>query len=137
MTGSLSVQASRYLEGSAVPGVSETLKEAFPMKMLLAIISYDDSQSVISALTKAGFSVTKLATTGGFLKAGNVTVLIGLDDTRLDEAFGIIHDHCRKRRQIMPASTEVGMGFYPTMPVQVEVGGATVFVLNVERFEKL
>lgn len=107
------------------------------MKMLLAIISYDDSQSVISALTKAGFSVTKLATTGGFLKAGNVTVLIGLDDTRLDEAFGIIHDHCRKRRQIMPASTEVGMGFYPTMPVQVEVGGATVFVLNVERFEKL
>ncbi len=107
------------------------------MKMMLAIINYDDSQSVISALTKAGFSVTKLATTGGFLKAGNVTVLIGLDETRLEDAFGIIREHCRKRRQIMPTTTELGMGFYPTMPVQVEVGGATVFVLDVERFEKL
>lgn len=107
------------------------------MKMLLAIIDYDDAQSVISALTKAGFSITRLATTGGFLKAGNVTILIGLDETRLDDAFHIIRDYCRKRRQIMPTTAELGMGVYPTVPVQVEVGGATVFVLNVERFEKL
>ncbi|MCI8880384.1 MAG: transcriptional regulator [Clostridiaceae bacterium] len=107
------------------------------MKMLLAIINYDDSQSVIAALTKEGFSVTRLATTGGFLKSGNVTVLIGLDESRLDDAFQIIRDHCRKRKQIVPTTTELGMGFFPTMPVQVEVGGATVFVLGVERFEKL
>ena len=107
------------------------------MKMLLAIINYDDSQSVIAALTKEDFSVTRLATTGGFLKSGNVTVLIGLDESRLDDAFQIIRDHCRKRKQIVPTTTELGMGFFPTMPVQVEVGGATVFVLGVERFEKL
>ena len=107
------------------------------MKMLLAIINYDDSQSVIAALTKEGFSVTRLATTGGFLKSGNVTVLIGLDESRLDDAFQIIRDHCRKRKQIVPTTTELGMGFFPTLPVQVEVGGATVFVLGVERFEKL
>ena len=107
------------------------------MKMLLAIINYDDSQSVIAALTQEGFSVTRLATTGGFLKSGNVTVLIGLDESRLDDAFQIIRDHCRKRKQIVPTTTELGMGFFPTMPVQVEVGGATVFVLGVERFEKL
>ena len=107
------------------------------MKMLLAIINYDDSQSVIAALTKEGFSVTRLATTGGFLKSGNVTVLIGLDESRLDDAFQIIRDHCRKRKQIVPTTTELGMGFFPTMPVQVAVGGATVFVLGVERFEKL
>ena len=107
------------------------------MKMLLAIINYDDSQSVIAALTKEGLSVTRLATTGGFLKSGNVTVLIGLDESRLDDAFQIIRDHCRKRKQIVPTTTELGMGFFPTMPVQVEVGGATVFVLGVERFEKL
>lgn len=107
------------------------------MKMLLAIINYDDSQSVIAALTKEGFSVTRLATTGGFLKSGNVTVLIGLDESRLDDAFQIIRDHCRKRKQIVPTTTELGMGFFPTMPVQVEVGGATVFVLGVKRFEKL
>ncbi len=107
------------------------------MKMLLAIISYDDSQSVIDAMMKAGFSVTKLATTGGFLRAGNVTILVGLDETRLEDAFSIIREHCRKRKQILPTTTELGMGFYPAMPVQVEVGGATVFVLDVARFEKL
>ena len=90
------------------------------MKMVLAIINYDDSQDVISSLMKAGFSITKLATTGGFLKAGNVTILIS-----------------SSRKQIMPATAELGMGFFPSTPVQVEVGGATVFVLNVERFEKL
>ena len=95
------------------------------MKMVLAIINYDDSQDVISSLMKAGFSITKLATTGGFLKAGNVTILIGLDE------------HSSSRKQIMPATAELGMGFFPSTPVQVEVGGATVFVLNVERFEKL
>ena len=60
------------------------------MKMVLAIINYDDSQDVISSLMKAGFSITKLATTGGFLKAGNVTILIGLDESKLDECFDII-----------------------------------------------
>ena len=106
------------------------------MKMVLAIINYDDSQYVISSLMKAGFSITKLATTGGFLKAGNVTILIGLDESKLDECFDIIREHS-SRKQIMPATAELGMGFFPSTPVQVEVGGATVFVLNVERFEKL
>ena len=105
------------------------------MKMVLAIINYDDSQDVISSLMKAGFSITKLATTGGFLKAGNVTILIGLDESKLDECFDIIREHSSSRKQIMPATA--GMGFFPSTPVQVEVGGATVFVLNVERFEKL
>ena len=107
------------------------------MKMVLAIINYDDSQDVISSLMKAGFSITKLATTGGFLKAGNVTILIGLDESKLDECFDIIREHSSSRKQIMPATAELGMGFFLSTPVQVEVGGATVFVLNVERFEKL
>lgn len=107
------------------------------MKMLVAIISTDDATSVIRAMMESGFSVTKLATTGGFLRSGNVTILIGLDETRLDDAFEIIRKHCRKRKQIVPTGTEVGLGYYPTMPLQVDVGGATVFVLDVERFEKL
>lgn len=81
------------------------------MKMVLAIINYDDSQDVISSLMKAGFSITKLATTGGFLKAGNVTILIGLDESKLDECFDIIREHSSSRKQIMPATAELGMGF--------------------------
>ena len=107
------------------------------MKMVLAIINYDDAQDVINNLMKAGFQITKLATTGGFLKAGNVPILIGLDESKLDECFHIIREHSSSRKQIIPTTAELGMGFFPSTPVQVEVGGATVFVLNVERFEKL
>jgi len=107
------------------------------MKMVLAIVNYDDAQDVIDYLMKAGFSVTRLATTGGFLKAGNVTMIIGLDEARLEECFAIIREHSSSRKQMIPATNELGMGFFPSTPVQVNVGGATVFVLHVERFEKL
>ena len=107
------------------------------MKMIMAVVSGDDSNAVSAALTKARFSVTKLATTGGFLKAGNVTILVGLDESRLDECFDIIREHSSTRKQIIPTTAELGMGFFPSAPVQVDVGGATVFVLGVERFEKL
>ena len=107
------------------------------MKMLLAIINYDDARGVMNALMKEGFSITKLATTGGFLRAGNVTILVGLEDDKLNHAIDIIRTHSHTRKQVIPTTAELGMGFYPTMPVQVEVGGATVFVMNVERFEKI
>ncbi len=105
------------------------------MKLVFAIINYDDSQDVIGCLMEAGFSITKLATSGGFLKTGNVTILIGLDESRLDECFRIIRENSSTRSQIIPTGSDLGL--FPTTPVQVEVGGATVFVLNVERFEKL
>lgn len=107
------------------------------MKMLLAIINYDDAHNVINHLMKAGFQITKLATTGGFLRAGNVTILIGLDDSRLDEAMGLIRQYSNTRKQVIPTTANLGTGFHPAMPVEVQVGGATVFVLNVEQFEKL
>lgn len=107
------------------------------MKMLLAIINSDDAPNVMKGLMQEGFSITKLATTGGFLRAGNVTILIGLEDDKLDRAFELLREHSSSRKQIIPTTAELGMGFYPTMPVEVDVGGATVFVMNVERFEKL
>ena len=107
------------------------------MKLIIAIVQDEDAARLVSNLMNEGYSVTKLATTGGFLKAGNVTILIGLDEAKLDECFEIIREHSSSRKQIIPTTAELGMGFFPSTPVQVEVGGATVFVLNVERFEKL
>lgn len=107
------------------------------MKMLLAIINSDDAHSVMNHLMEAGFQITKLATTGGFLRAGNVTILIGLEDSRLDEAMDLIRKYSNTRKQIIPTAANLGVGFHPAMPVEVTVGGATVFVLNVEQFEKL
>lgn len=107
------------------------------MKLIFAIVSNDDSSKVSSALTKARFSVTKLATTGGFLLSGNTTFIIGTDDDKVDTVIGIIADHSKKRKQMVPSSASYGVGMYTTYPVEVQVGGATIFVTDVERFEKV
>ncbi|HBT65897.1 MAG TPA: transcriptional regulator [Ruminococcaceae bacterium] len=106
------------------------------MKLVLAIVNKDDSGTVSSALTKEGFSVTKLATTGGFLMAGNTTFLVGVDDNRVDEVMAVIEKHSKKRSQMIPSAT-YGNSAYASIPVEVSVGGATVFVLNIERYERL
>ncbi len=106
------------------------------MKLVLAIVNKDDSSAVSTALTKDGFSVTKLATTGGFLMAGNTTFLVGVDDERVDQVLATIEKHSKKRTQMIP-STSYGTSAYASFPVEVTVGGATVFVMNIERYEKL
>ena len=63
------------------------------MKMITAIVNKEDANAVCNALTKGGFSVTKLSTTGGFLMAGNMTLLIGTDDEKVDKCIelSLIH----------------------------------------------
>lgn len=106
------------------------------MKLILAIVSREDSNAVSAALTEDGFSVTKLATTGGFLKAGNTTFLVGTEDDRVDDVLKIVEKRCKKRTQVVPSNV-YGTAAYATFPVEVTVGGATVFVLDVDRFERL
>ena len=106
------------------------------MKLILAIINHDDAHSVIQHLTQEGYPVTKLATTGGFLQVGNVTIIIGVDEERLQGALDLIGKYSTSRRQVIPTTSEVGMGMYSAMPVEVTMGGATAFVLNVEAFNK-
>lgn len=105
------------------------------MKLIMAIVSKDDSGDLISALNEKNISVTKLATTGGFLRSGNTTLMIGVEEERLDEALEIIKSECSTRKQI--TTTTAPLGDVLPYPVEVEVGGATVFVLDIERFEKL
>ena len=104
------------------------------MKLIIAIINYDDANAVTQNLSKNGFSSTRLATTGGFLLAGNVT---GVKDDQVQQAIDLIRECSHSRKQMVPALTEMSYGFMPVMPVEVTVGGATVFVVDVERFERL
>ena len=106
------------------------------MKMIMAIVSGDDSSAVSAALTKARYSVTKLATTGGFLMSGNTTFLIGVNDAQVEDVIAIIAKHSKKRKQMVP-NNSFDVGMYSAFPVEVTVGGATVFVMNVEHFEKV
>lgn len=107
------------------------------MKLILAIVNSDDSSDVMRALTKEGIQVTKLATTGGFLMAGNTTFMIGTEEDKVAEIIETIRKYSHKRTQAVPASSSYTAGSIPAYPVEITVGGATVLVLNVEQFEKL
>lgn len=107
------------------------------MKLIIAIVNRDDASSVTQALTRKGFSSTKLSTTGGFLMAGNATILIGVDEERVQAVIDIIKEQSHSRKQMIPTTTEMSYGYYPSMPVEVTVGGATIFVVDIERFERL
>ncbi len=109
------------------------------MKMIIAIVQDEDASRLISQLMNDGFGVTKLATTGGFLRAGNTTLLVGVDDDRFQAAMDVIEKVCKSRKQIAPSpASMVGMpGSYTPYPIEVVVGGATIFVLTVDQFIKL
>jgi len=107
------------------------------MKMILAVIDKDDAQEVIQHIIKEGFSITNLSTTGGFLRSGNVTILVGVEDEKTQEVISIIKEHSKSRTRQIPFMPGNEMGYLTSMPVEVAVGGATVFVLNVEQFEKI
>lgn len=107
------------------------------MKLILAIVNNEDSAVVSAALTKDGFSVTKLSTTGGFLMVGNTTFLIGTDDDRVELCKSIIAKHCCTRTHKGASTESFGRGFSEgALAGEVTVGGATVFVLDVAECEK-
>ncbi|MCY6354789.1 cyclic-di-AMP receptor [Clostridium sp. ZS2-4] len=109
------------------------------MKLVIAIIQDDYSRELIDVVTESGYMVTKLATTGGFLKTGNTTLLIGVKKEEVDTVVSLIKDVCQKRSQVVTAPSPVvgSTGVYVPYPIEVEVGGATVFVVDVDRFEKM
>lgn len=107
------------------------------MKLVMAIVNNDDSSMVSTALTKKGFAVTKLATTGGFLKAGNTTFIVGTENEKVDQVISIIAAQSRRRTQVVPSTSTMDIDVYSPAPVEVTVGGSTIFVLDVDRFEKV
>lgn len=108
------------------------------MKLVIAIVNKEDSSALVQRLNKSGFMSTKLSTTGGFLRAGNVTLLIGAADERVDEIIGIITDCCSKHTQIINSASVLNAEqYFTSLPVEVTVGGATVFVVDVEKFLKV
>ena len=107
------------------------------MKLIIAVINHDDAQIVQQQLMQNGFFFTKLSTSGGFLRTGNTTILIGVEDDKVQNAIDLISKYSKSRKQMIPTTSDLGMGLYPAMPVEVIVGGATIFIINVEDFKKV
>ncbi|MCS1352356.1 cyclic-di-AMP receptor [Mechercharimyces sp. CAU 1602] len=108
------------------------------MKLIIAIVQDKDSQRLLKELIKENIRVTKLATSGGFLREGNTTFMIGIEEEKVGSVLALIEKNCQARQQMMspvsPFSTNAE-GYVP-FPVEVEVGGATVFVLPIEQFKQ-
>ncbi|MDO5095910.1 MAG: cyclic-di-AMP receptor [Peptostreptococcaceae bacterium] len=109
------------------------------MKLVIAIIHNDDVHKLRNALIENDFRVTKLSTSGGFLRAENATLLMGVDEERLNELLGHIREICHTRNELVvsPVSEFFTAGPHMGLPLEVTVGGATVFVLDVEQFIKI
>jgi uncharacterized protein YaaQ len=110
------------------------------MKLIMAIVQAVDARALMDGLMAQGFRATKIGSTGGFLVRGNVTVLAGVEDDQVGAVLDILRKYCHSRREfvspVVPISDSAAARGW-SQPVQVEVGGTTVFVLDVERFERL
>ena len=109
------------------------------MKILITIVQDEDSGKLVDELMKNQFGVTKLASTGGFLKSGNTTLIVGVKKEKVDDAIEIIRKTCKSRKRVAtsPAPSNWSAGVYTPYTVEVEVGGATIFVVDVENSEKI
>ncbi|HSP10293.1 MAG TPA: cyclic-di-AMP receptor, partial [Candidatus Dormibacteraeota bacterium] len=99
----------------------------------------EDAQRTVAALAEAGMSSTRISSSGGFLQQGNVTLLIGVDDSQVQGGLKIIHENCHERSRYLtpvPPFAEPGE-FLMAYPIEVQVGGATVFVVPVDSYEKI
>lgn len=102
------------------------------MKLVMAIIHDEDAYLLMKRLVEKEFSVTKLSTTGGFLKAGNTTLIIGTRKERVEEVIELIRLSCESRTEVITAPPVAPDNTFVSLPMEVHVGGATVFIIDVE-----
>jgi uncharacterized protein YaaQ len=108
-----------------------------PTKLCVIIVSDSDADRLMRRLVELGLHATKVSSTGGFLRHGSVTILSGVTDEQVDEVMALVHRECHARKEIVPLQSLPFASEMPyTEPIEVRVGGAIVFVLDVTRFER-
>ena len=118
-----------------MPGPEESQQS--DQKLLIVIASDSDADTLIQKLVERGYPATKVSSTGGFLRRGNATIISGVDADDVEGVLSIIRHECQARTEFMPAQAlPFPESIYPAEPVEVRTGGAIVFVVPVEQFEK-
>jgi uncharacterized protein YaaQ len=108
------------------------------MKLIIATVQDQDADFVVSRLTEAQYRITRIGSTGGFLQQGNTTLLTGVEDRQVEHVVELLQQSSQRRMRYMPMATGTtpnGMTLYNY--IEVEVGGATIFVLDVDHFEQV
>ena len=107
------------------------------MKLIFAVVQNDDVKALTRALIDHEISVTRISSSGGFLRGGNTTLMIGIEDDKVDLALSDIKEKSSRRKTVTVPSAGLP---YPVdtaaMPLQITVGGATVFIVDVADFKK-
>ncbi|OFK58026.1 hypothetical protein HMPREF2811_06075 [Globicatella sp. HMSC072A10] len=108
------------------------------MKLVIAVVQDQDKNILSDAFYEADIRATKLSSTGGFLRSGNTTFMVGIEEDRVDEVLDIIKHSCQSREQFIssPVNLDVSLDVTASYPVKVKVGGATVFVLPIDAFHR-
>jgi uncharacterized protein YaaQ len=108
-------------------------------KLLVIIVADADADGLVRAMVRRGHPATKIGSTGGFLRRGNTTLLSGVPASEVDEVLSLVRRLCPARSELLTLGALPLAGEVPfvTEPIEVRVGGAVVFVLNVERFERV
>jgi len=100
-------------------------------KLMVCFVHRDDANRVVSALQESELRVTELRSEGGFLRAGNSTLLLGVEDAQVELALAVIDRNCQRRTEQVPIDLIGGMDA-AWIPTEVTHGGATVLVLPIE-----
>lgn len=105
------------------------------MKLVVSVINRDDASFLLKKLSQSGFSSTIMPSVGGFLNAENSVVFTGVDEEKVRDVIALIRSVCHLRTETIPAATEPP--YYPPVPTETVVAGATVFVMDIEHFERI
>lgn len=140
ITGSLGaalyIHQLRKWKIHGIADIKEDRRGGHTMKMITAIVNRKDANEVCRSLTEAGYYFTQMASTGGFLTAGNITLLLGTEEEKVDTAISLIRQHCSRRVESVTGMTQ-GLTVSAAYPTEITVGGAVIFISAVERFEKV
>jgi len=119
--------------------IKEKASEGNKVKMVVAIVHDHDASDLMDELTNSNFQATRMASTGGFLREGNTTFMIGTDKDHIDELLDIIEETCKSREKTVAPMSPVANSLesYYSFPMEVQIGGATVFIIDVEQFLKI
>ncbi|MBS1716671.1 MAG: cyclic-di-AMP receptor [Armatimonadetes bacterium] len=106
------------------------------MKLVFCVVHQRDKNRIAEALVRAGFKSTVIGSTGGFLREGNATFLVGVEEDQLEPLKALIQENCHLRDQVINVGPpEAGLAVGLTQdPITVQVGGAVAFVVNVDEF---
>lgn len=115
-------------------------KEKYRQKMLLAVVQGDDYPDTVDELTRSGFFATVLSSTGGFLKKRSVTLMIGVEEHRVQAALDVLRHSAGRRQQMTYSNMSMSAAgpnpSMPIIPVQMSVGGAVVFIMDLDDIQK-